>query len=286
MEKMKKINHIGIVFSGGFSRGAAQLAFANEIIKKIGYKKITVLTGSSIGALNAYAVASKKANELIDFYKNFDCESVLRFRQKLKNDLYGNIFNLIESDKLVVPLYVTATKFPSFIPHYFCLNTMKRNDAKKVLNCSSAFPLINGPQRFNYTTYIDGGSTDNVPIYPLKYFNLDMVIILHCYNRYYPPLDLFNKNTIVIDSDVTLNLNDEKTPFSFTRADMIEMINAGKRSGQQFADLVFKDFNFNSVKARCRAYINNNLEKRKNKNDKLMAVVQFCNFLYQFKENS
>lgn len=282
MAKTKKINRIGIVFSGGFSRGAAQLAFAKEIVKKIGYDKIAVLTGSSIGSLNAYAIAAKTDDKLINFYKGFDCESVFRFRQKIKNDLFGTIFNTIEKDKISVPLYIATTRFPAFVPYYFYINKMDRNDVKKVLNCSSAFPVLNGPQRFNYKTYIDGGSTDNVPIYPLNYFDLDMVIILHCYNRYYPPFELFNDNRVIVDADVTLNLAD-KTPFAFTRQDMIDMLNEGKKSGQAFANFVFKDFNFDNVKKRCRIYINENLEKRKNKNDKLMAVVQFCNFLYKFK---
>ena len=285
MAKTKKINRIGIVFSGGFSRGAAQLAFAKEIVKKIGYDKIAVITGSSIGSLNAYAMAAKTDDKLIDFYKSFDCESVFRFRQKIKNDLFGTIFNKIEKDKIDVPLYIVTTKFPAFVPYYFYINKMKRNDIKKVLNCSSAFPILNGPQRFNYKTYIDGGSTDNVPTYPLKYFDLDMIIILHCYNRYYPPFELFSDNRVIVDADVTLNLAD-KTPFAFTRQDMVDMINEGKKSGQAFANFVFKDFNFDNVKKRCRAYINQNLEKRKNKNDKLMAVVQFCNFLYKFKESN
>lgn len=285
MEKTRKIKRIGIVFSGGFSRGAAQLAFAKEIVDKVGYDKIAVLTGSSIGSLNAYAISAKTTKKLIDIYQNFDCGSIFQFRQKLKNDLYGNIFNKIEKDKLFIPVYVTVTKFSSFTPYYFCINKMIRNDIKKILNCSSAFPLINGPQRFNYSAYLDGGYTDNVPVYPLKYFDLDLVIILHCYNRYYPPFELYNNDLAVVDVDVTLDIGD-KTPLSFSRQDMVDMIKEGKKAGRDFANFIFKDFNFNNVKKRCKTYINKNLEKRKSKNDKMMAVVQFCNFLYKFKENN
>ena len=180
----QEIKKVAIVLSGGLSRGAAELAFARQIVEKIGYDRICVFSGSSIGSINCYSLSVKNYERMLDVYNNLDCNSTRHFIKKIRNDLFNDAFNKIEGE-LYVPTYVTGTKILGLDCHYFCLNSMPREDIKTAINVSMSFPIINGPLRFLHHFWIDGGATDNVPVLPTTYFDPDMIIILHCYPKYY-----------------------------------------------------------------------------------------------------
>lgn len=282
-----EVKRIGIVYSGGFSRGAAQLAFAKQIYDKIGPDRICVITGSSIGAINAYATSCGTMEKLIQIYYGFDADSKGQFANRVRNNLYNDIFNEIEGE-MKIPVYVTATAIPSYTCHYFCLNSMPREDLKVAMNSSMSFPFINGPIRFVHKVFTDGGASDNVPVYPLTYFdNLDMIIILHCYPKYYPPIELYQKmpNTIIVDCDVTACLGKNISTYSFTKDSFNLMITKATESGKEFADKVFEDFDKEQVLYRCQEYIKDNLHIRNLKGeDKQMSIVEVMNALYRIKE--
>ncbi len=286
----KEIKRIAIVFSGGLSRGAAQLSFAHEIIKKVGIERICCTTGSSIGALNAYAVSVDNTSKLLDIYNNLDCDNTRKFMKKIRNDFFSDAFNQIEKEKILMPAYVTSTNMAGIECNYFCLNSMPRDDLKACVNLSMAFPIVNGPQRFNHHWWLDGGVTDNVPTLPATYFDPDMVIILHCYSRYYPPESLFDrlrKDAIVIDVDVTLPFPERLSPFSFSKTEFQTMLRAGQEEGKNFSDFIFSDFYAGNVKERCFKYINDKMELRHKKSwNGLLEVVDILNALYQLKEGT
>lgn len=285
----QEIKKIALVLSGGLARGAAQLAFAREIVKKIGYDRIVVISGSSIGAINSYSLSVKNYDYMLDIYNNLDCNSTSHFMKKIKNDLFNDAFNAIEGEELYVPTYVTATRIAGLGCHYFCLNKMPREDIKTVVNVSMSFPLINGPLRFLRHFWIDGGATDNVPVLPVTYFDPDMVIILHCYPKYYPPQDLYTKlreESVVIDVDVTLNLPKTTTSFSLQKTDFRNMIKIAEQDGKKFADQIFSDFDLAKVKERCFEYTRSNLDARHVKGgDGLMGLVDILNALYVLKDD-
>lgn len=289
VEEKKLINKIGLVYSGGLARGAAQLSFAKQIFDKIGYDKISVISGSSIGSLNSYATSAGTVDKLLDFYSTIDCDSTKKFMKKIRNQLFSKAFNAIEKDTLNVPTYVSGTKIFSFDCHYFCLNNMPRSDIKDAINLSMGFPIINGPHKFNRKLWIDGGATDNIPVLPVTYFDCDMVIILHCYPKYYPPIDLYRKlkpGTVIVDIDITLELPKSITSFSLAKEDFIEMISIASREGKIFADEVFSDMDMDNVKERCYKYTRSNIVKRNIKSgDGLMSFVDVLNALYRMKEN-
>lgn len=283
----KEIKNIAIVFSGGLARGAAQLSFAKPIIEKIGYERLCVISGSSIGSINAYAVSVKNTDDMIKFYSNLDCDSTRHFMKKIRNDLFGKAFNQIEGDTLYVPTYVSGTKLFGMNCYYFCLNNMTRSDIKTAVNVSMSFPLINGPLRFNHHVWIDGGATDNVPVYPVTHFKPDMVIIFHCYPKYFPPEDIYSKldkDTIVVDIDTTLELPKSITSFTLSKVDFNMMIDICKVKGKEFAEEIFTDFDLDNVRERCYQYTRNNLQNRREKaGDGLMSFVDVLNALYQLK---
>ncbi len=286
----EQVNKIAIVFSGGLSRGAIQLAFANEVIKKIGHDRICVISGASIGALNSYATSVDNIEELLDFYWNLDCDNTRNFMAKIRRDLFNKVFNKVEGGKLTIPTYVNGTKISGLECQYFCLNSMPREDIKSALKMSMSFPIINGPLKFNKHYWIDGGATDNFPVAPTTYYDPDMVIIFHCYPKYYPPAGIFDKlkpGAIVIDIDVTLSLPKKVTSFALSKDKFQSMIIEGRAKGKEFADFIFSDFEVDKVRQRCYEYVNQNIEARYIKSgDGLMGLVDVLNALYDLKENS
>lgn len=284
----KEIKKIAIVLSGGLARGAAQLAFAKQVIEKIGYERVCVISGSSIGAINSYACSVNNIDTLLDAYKDLDCDSLFHFMKKIRGDLFNNIFNRIEGENLLAPTYVTGTRLFGLDCNYFCLNSMPRSDMKTAVNVSMSFPLINGPLVFNRHLWIDGGATNNVPVLPVTYFDPDMVIILHCYPKYYPPRDIYSKlreESIVIDVDTTLELPKSISSFSLSKTDFNTMIEVGEEKGKEFAEKIFKDFDIKETKERCFAYTNEHLKKRQDKADILMSIVDVLNALYDLKND-
>ena len=281
--KNREVKHIGIVISGGFSRGVAQLAFVKPIVEKIGYERLTVLSGASVGALNCFAISCKRIDELLNFYSNLDLDNLRGFLKAMRGRFYSKAFNVAESDTMHVTTYANATRLIELNPYYFCLNSLNRQEVKKILDASMGFPVLNGRKRFNGSLFFDGGATDNCPCYPLEYFDLDMIIVIHCHAKYYPEESLLRDDRIFVDCDSVLNLDFDPNPLSFDKELFKEMIKVGLNDGKKFADEVFSDFDFDNVKNRCRKYTLDNIEKRRNKTRDLLTAVDITNELYRLK---
>lgn len=283
----KEIKKIALIVSGGTCRGAAQVAFLDQLIKKIGLDRVCVISASSIGAFTAYATAAGRTEELIRQYSKLDCDSIGHFIKRVKDDLFNIVFNKVE-DELKIPTYVTVTRTWGLDCGYYCLNHMPRKDLKHAINASMGLPIFNGPLRFNKHICIDGGATDNIPVFPATYFDPDMIIIMHCFSKYYPPEWLYEsvrKDTVIVDFDISLNFPKDFSPFSFSKTDFQYFIEQGTKDGKEFADMIFEDFDMEKVRERCFAYTNSKMEIRKAKYwNGYMHLVEMLNALYQIKE--
>ena len=285
----KEIKKIALIISGGTCRGAAQVAFINELLKKIGLERLCVISAASIGSLTAYATGVGRTEELMEAYAHLDSDSIGHFIKRVKDNLFVKTFNRIE-DELKVPTYVTVTRLWGLDCGYYCLNSMPRKDLKQAINASMGLPIFNGPLRFNKHICIDGGATDNIPVLPATYFDPDMIIIMHCFSRYYPPQWLYEKvkpGTIIIDFDISLNFPKDFSPFSFSKTDFEYFIEQGTKDGKEFAEMIFEDLDTEKVRERCFAYTNSKMEIRKHKYWKgYMHLVEMLNALYQIKEGN
>ena len=284
----KEISRIGFVFSGGLSRGAIQSAFVKQVLNKVSLEKVCCISGSSIGGLNAYAVGCGNVDNLIKFYSNLDCDNTIHFMKKVSRGLFDKVYGIVEGE-LKVPVYNSGTKLFGLECYYHCLNTMPRADIKKAINVAMSYPFINGPLSFNHHIWIDGGATDNVPVYPVTYYEPEMIIIFHNYPKYYPPeelYDLIKPGTIVIDVDVTLKLSKEFTSFSLSKNAFLEMIEVGTNSGKEFAEFIFQDMDIDNIRERCFQYTRDHIDARHEKSgDALMTFVDVLNSLYRLKTN-
>lgn len=77
---MKKV---GLVLGGGGVRGAYQVG-AIKALYELGFK-CDVVTGTSVGALNALLVAQGNIDLLEEVWNNVDFENVMDYKHKLKN---------------------------------------------------------------------------------------------------------------------------------------------------------------------------------------------------------
>ena len=202
---------IGLVFGGGFARGAAQAGFIKGMMNFIKEEDIFLVSCSSIGGLNGLAFTNHKFEYLESMYRNSNFQNMKNLKLNLKNRIIDEILEgLLKDMKITVPLYITGTCLTPISTHYFYVdNKTPFEEISKAINITLTFPFVNGVVRKEYgKLYLDGGGTDNIPAHPFSYNPADVLIILHCYPRYLPPRNIIEKNKVVIDIDITSHCDD------------------------------------------------------------------------------
>jgi len=173
-------NKLAMVFSGGFSKGAAHLAIAKAFIEK-GYEP-DLYVGTSVGAVAAVLLASRKdADEAIELYKSFARNHI--WPRMLAVDVFskGGVFTAevlardmarhagIEDatfDDLKKPVYITASDINSGRQVVFGPRGKMR--LTEALEAAVSLPMIFKPKRMLIDNKVhalcDGGMTENCPI--------------------------------------------------------------------------------------------------------------------------
>ena len=211
----------GLVFGGGGTKGIYQIGVW-KAMKDLGIdKKINVVSGTSVGALNAvlfalgdYDLAFKiwggiKKSDLLTPQKKHGEEKSKEgwfSRNELKNIIQDLPLKKLKNSKIDV--YITTNKIcnkeksEEFMPNifkeinrhfstkdindfdYHHINLMSIEDTIDILLASSAISLVYGSVYLNDERHIDAGATDfgNVPIIPLYNRN-------KCKEIYVVPLD-------------------------------------------------------------------------------------------------
>ncbi|GAA0079367.1 hypothetical protein UT300005_37460 [Clostridium sp. CTA-5] len=205
---------IGLVLAGGGARGAYQIGVWKALKELKIDKHISVISGTSIGALNAVLFCQgdlEKANEV---WHNISKESVLPINEKdlnirgflisigLKNmnfvkkympktlemgnlsrkgllDIMDNYINFSKLEKNNRICYAACTEIESFQPKYFKINGYNEQSIRRILLATSALPMIYESEEFESMKYLDGGMADNVPIQPVYGENCDIIIVVH-----------------------------------------------------------------------------------------------------------
>lgn len=204
---------IGLVLGGGGARGAYQIGVF-EALNEIGIDKhIKVISGASIGALNAaiyvqdniklgkeiWCNVSKEkilptdtlnlikrsilvsvGSKNIDFIKKY-VPKAIEGGNISSNGLDSIIDENIDLSKIrdcKNKIYVSCTEIPKIKVRYFLLNGESDEKIKKILHASSAIPMIFQSENIDGIEYVDGGITDNVPIDPVYYENCDLIIVI------------------------------------------------------------------------------------------------------------
>lgn len=175
-ERVKK----GLVLSGGGGRGAYQ-AGVYKYLKEVGFHP-DVISGTSVGAINAAAIASgMDPDKLVSLWLDISRDEVFRMSfwknlwrfftgtfkpladiTPLKNFLKDNLNfkNLQESE---IQVFISAVNILTAELRYFTNQEIQLQH----LLASSAIPLVFPWQYINGVPYWDGGLMANTPIQPV-----------------------------------------------------------------------------------------------------------------------
>ena len=183
---------LGLVLAGGGSLGAYEVG-ALKALNELGLK-FDIVTGTSIGAINAFFVATNQIDKLIELWENITVEQVVKNSVNINAKLitkfsfkkafkalraFGRIKranitpfkelckrnidpNLIKED--TIKIGIVTTEFPSFKKRKIVLNEIPAELRLQYLHASSAcFPIF-PVEKIKDKHYVDGGYKDNMPV--------------------------------------------------------------------------------------------------------------------------
>ncbi len=175
------------MLSGGGGKGAYEVGVWKALTEYGLAQKVTVISGTSVGGLNAglFAVAPMSQIEniwlnLVPEYLNMDYELISE--DGLLWIMNQVCFSRIQRKNSYPKVWVTATRarftglklitkwfFGIDYSHRFLLNEEDSEDEiRRKLLATSAFPILTKSVRLSDGyKYIDGGASDNCPIIPI-----------------------------------------------------------------------------------------------------------------------
>lgn len=271
---------IGIVLGGGFARGAAEMGFVKGMMKYIDRKDVSLLSCSSIGGINGLCLSMNCVDKAEYIYKTLNFKDMSNLRLNLKNKLVDQIIKEIvnSGNEIEIPMYVTGTCLNTLSTHYFYLDKSKNIDeVSKAINITLTFPFVNGLFRKEFNKfYLDGGGTDNIPIYPFLIHHVDFIIILHCYPKYLPPAEIINSDTVVVDIDVSTRCGNNIGTYSFETSNLTKLFDIGEKYGEEFGQKVLTHLaDKEKLKEKCQEFIVEEIPLRKKIKVTITAAVFF-----------
>lgn len=255
---------IGIVFSGGFAKGAYEIGFCKAILEYIEMSNIKAVSGASIGAINAYGFVNNRFDYLFEVWRNLSFKSAKEFL--VKSDKRKVIYNYIEEMQLEVteenqtPCYIDYIKVPNISLCYKNVNKEHNKIQNDFLKASISVPGLYNPILVKEDYYVDGAFLDNTPIAPLENEDLDLIFVLrfdHASEQYEELKTNAAIIEIVFEDDRKL-----KDYFYFNSSLTNRLIEQGYRKSKDILDIVFRygeDIDY--IKTIARIY---NQESRKN----------------------
>lgn len=233
---------IGIVFSGGFAKGAYEAGFCKAILEYININNIKAVSGASIGAINAYAFINNKTEYLIDIWRNLEFDSAKEFF--IKSDKRKIIYKYIEymTDEIEsasnIPCYINYIKVPNIALCYKNVNNEVSKIQNVLLKASVAVPGLYNPIYITDDYYIDGAFLDNTPISPLESEDLDLIFVLrfdHASEQYE------NLNTDASIIEIVFEDNKKLGDyFYFNKSLTNKLIEQGYSQSKEVLEKVFK----------------------------------------------
>lgn len=173
-------DRIGLVLPGGGAKGAYQLG-ALRALHEFGVdRRVSVVAGTSIGALNGALFVQDDLDQGEALWRSIHPAMFTRagLAKALDEHLRpGRLATARQS------LYATcATGFPLCKVTYFCLNGAAPARIRQVLEAAAALPIMFGSVEIDGIRYTDGGvgiGRDNVPVYPVYQRGCDTILVIH-----------------------------------------------------------------------------------------------------------
>ena len=225
---------IGIVFSGGASKGAYQLGFCKAVSEYVSADEI-VISASSIGVYNAMALVSGKLDVAEGLWRENDIKSLRDFykvyiKTNFSYDSIDAVFKPIKND-----FFVTISKYPSMKPEYANLKGKDEQTQKKILYAGLTVPKFMKAISINGNKYVDGAYVDIIPTSPLP-SDLQYLIVVH-----FDPQSDYEKLSNVKTIDIPFTEDNSFILKSFdTKKKSIEvMIEAGYTKSKKILETIF-----------------------------------------------
>ena len=173
---------IGIVFSGGFAKGAYEIGFCKALLEYTELNNIKAVSGASIGALNAYGFINNKLDYLFDVWRNLEFKSAKEFFVKSgKRKIVYDYIEKMQADfnhEINKPCYINYIKVPNISLCYKNINKENIILQKEFLKASISVPGLYTPIPIKNDYFVDGAFLDNTPITPLENEELDVIFVL------------------------------------------------------------------------------------------------------------
>jgi len=130
---------IGLVFSGGGAKGAYEIGVWKAIRKLKLEEQITVLSGTSVGALNCVLFINKDLGKAEKLWRNITIENISKPTAEFLN---SNILPFV--DKLMLPQLRTTKKYiKSVIQKYISLGMISQTELKNIIESNININAIN-----------------------------------------------------------------------------------------------------------------------------------------------
>ena len=182
MNSAMKDLRIGLVFSGGFAKGAYEIGFCKAIMEYTKMDNIKAVSGASIGAINAYGFINNKFEYLCKVWKSLEFRSAKEFfvKSDKRKVIYDYItdMQLDEIKKSEAACYINYIKVPNITLCYKNVNNESSEIQNDFLKASISVPGLYNPILVKEDYYVDGAFLDNTPISPLANENLDLIFVL------------------------------------------------------------------------------------------------------------
>ena len=255
---------IGLVFSGGFAKGAYEIGFCKAIMEYTKMDNIKAVSGASIGAINAYGFINNKFEYLCKVWKSLEFRSAKEFfvKSDKRKVIYDYItdMQLDEIKKSEAACYINYIKVPNITLCYKNVNNESSEIQNDFLKASISVPGLYNPILVKEDYYVDGAFLDNTPISPLANENLDLIFVLRFDHASEEYNDL-NTNAaiieIVFEDDKKL-----KDYFYFNSSLTNRLIEQGYKKSKDILEVVFKyGEHIEYIKSIAKIY---NQESRKN----------------------
>lgn len=276
---------IGIVFSGGFAKGAYEIGFCKALIEYTKLENIKAVSGASIGALNAYGFVNNNFEYLLDIWRNLEFKSAKEFfiKSNKRKLIYDYIEQLhpITDNQFTTTCYIDYIKVPNISLCYKNIHNEDTEIQKEFLKACVSVPGLYNPIPIKNDYLVDGAFLDNTPIAPLENENLDVIFVLrfdHAGEQY----NNLKTNAAIIEI-VFEDDNKLSDYFYFNSSLTNKFIEQGYRKSKDILDLVFKynhDLDYIHRIARinnqesCKHFIPKSGEELVNKMNKLRKMFK------------
>ena len=256
---------IGLVLSGGLAKGAYQVGALRAISEYFKPGEIEYISSSSVGALNAYAYAT----DSLDTAERMWLELTPAGEKKLVTKVMKSDYlkectaSLAEKRPLTKKQYISVFRLKEMDVLYVDVSKKDEEETDLFLRAAVAIPVFSHAVKINGKKYYDGGTIDNIPVYPLVSLDLDYIICIY-FDEYNYSFEAPGFDDRIIK--ITFNDNEKIMSNSlwFTREGTEKMMADGYSRAKEVLELVLADGkeNVEKVKEHVRELDAQNPDKK------------------------